>query len=165
METFESIEAKLADLHLQRGHLALHGKDTSKVNAEIVLLHEHQATLQDLESAKSAQARDEVSRARQTEINTLTADIAGHNESASKAAAAADKALSEYCGLLRLKYQHAEQQRRAVGRLNALSGSKQTAPDIKSLQKQDSLDLLKQLRQVSGHEFGVIKNTMATKSL
>ena len=160
----ELIESRLADLHRQRGLALLHGRKFD--NAAIVKEHEALAALEDLDKAKAEQSRDEVAKARAVEIQKLTADIEHFNESSAKAKAKADRALTEYVGILKLRYQHSDQARKAIGRLNALTGKQQALIDIKALQKQDSMQLLNQLRQL-GHpgEFGYVKIPAATKSL
>src|SRR5262245_60370008 len=71
MLTHDQIESKLADLHLQRGHLASHGKDTSKVTAEIMRLHEEQATLADVEAAQVEQAREEQGKQHAAQVTAI----------------------------------------------------------------------------------------------
>lgn len=165
METREDLERQLSQLHKERGRaLAAGGRFN---NGRIVELHQRLSEFEDIENAKAEQAREQQAKAHQDAIQAARREVADATAASAKAKANADNALTEYCGLMKLRYQHSEQHRQAVAKLNALTGDKEAAPDIKQLQKQDSMLLLNQLRTISGHpsEFGYVRIPGATKSL
>jgi len=163
----ETIETQLESLHRERGRLALAGKDPSKVTAEIMRLHQDMATLLDAENAKAEQSREAQAKAFDEQVAALERDITHHRDARAKAKATADKLLSDWAGLMKLAYQNAAQESKAVGKLNELTGRKQSGVNVPMLQRQDSLLLCEHLRQVSGNagRYGIIEIKNATKTL
>jgi multidrug efflux pump subunit AcrA (membrane-fusion protein) len=155
-ETREQLETQLADARRQRGFALMHGKKFD--DSEIERLQKLLEVQEDIESAKATEAREDSAKATEAAIKAAQREIADLQSASAKAKAAADKALAEYVGAMKLHYQHCEQARKAIGRLNTLTGSQQAAPTIGELQKRDSMLLIQQLRQLSGHaEFGYVK--------
>src|SRR5262245_50234894 len=131
----ESIETQLESLHRERGRLALAGKDPSKITAEIMRLHQEQATLLDIANAKEAQSREQAAKQYDLEVSKLESDIAAHNENSGRAWAAAQAKLKEFADLMRLRYQHNESARKLVGKRNGMTGDNVSAPNNQQLQK------------------------------
>src|SRR5262245_35342519 len=125
MLTHDQIESKLADLHLQRGHLASHGKDISKVTAEIMRLHQDQATLADVEQAKAEQARGDQANAHQAQVTALRAELADLTAASNKALSEAEAKLREAVAAQRLHHQHERAKRQAQAKLISPIGKNQ----------------------------------------
>src|SRR5262245_24283973 len=149
MMTYDQIETRLADLHLQRGHLASHGKDTSKVTAEIVRLHEEQATLADVEAAQIEQAREASATKHQADITAARTEIADLAAASTKALQEAETNLRAAVAAQRLHHQHEAAKRKLIGRLNQLTGAKESALSEFELCRQESRLWLAQLNTLT----------------
>src|SRR5262245_47938667 len=120
MLTYDQIEAQLADLHLQRGHLASHGKDTSKVSAEIMRLHQEQATLADVEAARVEQAREEQDKQHLAAVAAVNREIADFKSASAKALADSRAAYHAGAAAMRTHLETEASLRKAATRAKAL---------------------------------------------
>jgi hypothetical protein len=161
----ELLESRLQQLHAERGTALLEGRKFDSRRLDEV--HERMAALDDAQAAQANINRDEAARLRQVEVGKLQHDASHYGASAAKVKAAADKLLAEWEGMMALYYQHLRQQGRTVGRLNALTGAKESAPNIQQLQNADSLVVIKRLRSISESRsrYGNIPLSGATKTL
>lgn len=139
METREAIESRLADLHRQRGHALLHGEKFS--NALIVEEHEKLAALQDLESAKIEQAREEATRARQEQITAVRTEIADLTAASTKALSDSRTAYHQGAQTMKTHLQTEASLRKAQVRLNALTGEKTPIQNVFELERKRSLQI------------------------
>jgi len=149
MLTHEQIESKLADLHLQRGHLASHDKDVSKITAEIMRLHEEQATLADVEAAQVEQAREEQGKQHSAQVTAIRQELADLSVASNKALAEAETALRKAVAAQRLHHTHEASKRKCISRLNQLTGAKESALSEFELHRQGSRLWLAQLNTLT----------------
>lgn len=105
METRESIENRLQELHRQRGRALLHGK--SFQNELIVAEHRKLAEIEDMDREESAKA----SQAQVTAIRTELQDL---DVSSLKALAQAETALRSAVAAMRLHHTHEAAKRKAM---------------------------------------------------
>ena len=161
------LESALANAKLLVGRAALHGHTDLKADKAIADITRELELLDYKEQARVKEQREQSAEQHAEQVKATKTEIADFQSASAKAKAAADKALAEYVSALKLHYQHAEQTRRAIGKLNTLAGSQEPAPDIKALQKEDSLRAIQEFRKLSGHpsEFGCLRLPMNTKTL
>ena len=161
-EMREAIEAKLAELHRQRGQAALAGRKFD--NGLIVAEHEKLATLDDAVVEQTRQDRAEAERKHQAEVAAVRTDIADLTAASAKALADAETGLRATVSALRLYNTHAAAKRKATAHLNQLAGERNILINVMEHERLLSLLVGSQLRTITNHpsRFGVIAfpNTM-----
>jgi hypothetical protein len=157
METRADIEAALVAAHKERGRALATGAKFD--NAKIVKLHEALAQADDREAAEVDIAREAAAKAQAAEVNRVRTEIADLTVASAKALAQAETALRSAVAAQRLHHTHEAAKRRAIGRLNTLTGSKDSALSEFELNRINSrkwLALLNTLTSSPG-QFGDLK--------
>jgi hypothetical protein len=112
METRESIENRLQELHRQRGRALLHGK--SFQNELIVAEHRKLAEIEDMDAARAAQEREESAKASQAQVTAIRTELQDLDVSSLKALAQAETALRSAVAAMRLHHTHEAAKRKAM---------------------------------------------------
>ncbi len=145
------IEDEIADLRLQRGHLASHGKDVAKINAELAARITALDTIADVDAAQIEQGRNEATQQHQLNIAVLRTELADLDTSMTKALAECETSLRIAAKAMRLHHQHAAAKRKALAELNRLTGKKTSIENEIQLHKKCSMLWLSQIRTITGH--------------
>lgn len=158
--TYAEIEQKLSDLHLRRGHLARHGKDTTKVSLEIMRLHEMQATLQDVEKAEAQEGREAQANAHQADITKVRTEIADLTAASAKALSESRAAYQKGAQAMRTHLQTESSLRKAQAKLRQLTGeNSHIDSEFDLINRRSRQVALVGLKPITNHpsRFGVIE--------
>src|SRR5262245_39507968 len=115
------IENRISDLRRQRGLALLHGKKWN--DDEIIAEQNRLEALQDVDAAQVEQARDEQGKQHSAQVNSIRQELADLSVASNKALTEAETALRAAVKAQRLHHQHEAAKRKAIGRLNQLTGS------------------------------------------
>jgi HSP90 family molecular chaperone len=122
METKEAIESQIADLRRQRGYALLHGK---KFNDDLIVSAQRRLdALTDLESAKASQADEQSTAQREAEIKAAKTEVADLQSASAKALSDSRAGYEKGAANMRLHLQTEASLRKAMARLNSLTGEK-----------------------------------------
>jgi hypothetical protein len=157
MNDRETIETQLADARRARGFAHLHHKNYD--DSVIIALQQKLDALDDVESAKTEQAREGAAAQHDTLLKKTKAEIEDLTAASTAALAEAEVALRKAVAAQRTVHQLEAAKRKKLAELNKLTGSSEPITTEPELHRQNSRRWLAVIRTITNHpgEWGALK--------
>src|SRR5262249_22555636 len=142
-------EQALVELRKSRGAKKIDGKAIDKDNAAIAALEAEMAAEKDAAAERVRREPVAAAEAHQSQVNSIRAELADLSAASTRALTEAESKLREAVAAQRLHHTHEAAKRKAIGRLNQLTGSKESALSEFELHRQNSRLWLAQLNTLT----------------
>jgi hypothetical protein len=145
----EKIEMEIADLRRARGFALLHGKKYD--DAPIIKLQNQLDALADIEAARTQEVLEQSAKATEAEIIAVKTEIADLTAASTKALANAEAKLREAVAAQQLCHTHERAKRKAIAKLNQLTGEKAPIENEMELHRKGSLRWMALIKTITGN--------------